>query len=174
VKVESSVNENRTSMPNPIQSMIFKTEREAIESKDNKEKIQGYQAFPKLYNPLKPQVLPNEKSEANINMSKSVNKNNITQNISVKMFNSCLVIIMLDLLYFFIYVLPLCFGISLHTYKEGFTYLFLLVLIAYQCDNGALFVGTKFGRTPFGSPVTPSKTIEGVYGGIILGYLRYI
>lgn len=42
--------------------------------------------------------------------------------------------------------------------------LWLLVVVA-SADIGAYFVGKSIGRTPF-SPSSPSKTREGVYGGI--------
>jgi len=32
-----------------------------------------------------------------------------------------------------------------------------------------LTIGTKFGKTPFGRPITPTKTREGVYGAYIIG-----
>lgn len=43
--------------------------------------------------------------------------------------------------------------------------LWLLVVVA-SADMGAYFVGKSIGRTPF-SPSSPSKTREGVYGGIV-------
>jgi len=88
---------------------------------------------------------------------------------SMKVFNCCFIIIMLDVIYFFIYVYPLCLGISILSFKNGFVHLLLVVVISYQSDNGALFAGNKFGRIQFGYPVTPNKTIEGVWGAIILG-----
>jgi len=30
-------------------------------------------------------------------------------------------------------------------------------------------IGSTFGKTPIGRPITPSKTQEGVYGAIIIG-----
>jgi hypothetical protein len=85
------------------------------------------------------------------------------------MFNSCLFIIMSDFVFFFLYIYPVCLGISVHNGDHGFVNLLMVVIIAYQCDNGALFVGRKFGRKPFGSPVTPSKTEEGIYGAVLSG-----
>lgn len=90
------------------------------------------------------------------------------QYVTNKMLNACLVVISLDFIFIFTYALPLCFGISLHHIGSGFTYISLVVIIAYSCDVGGLFSGIKFGKTPFGSPITPSKTVEGLYGGIVL------
>ena len=82
------------------------------------------------------------------------------------MFNACLIIIELDFIFIFIYAIPLCYGISLHHLGVGFEYVSLTVMIAYTCDAGALFSGMKFGKKNFGAPITPTKTIEGLYGGI--------
>ncbi len=87
--------------------------------------------------------------------------------ISQKMFNSCLIIILFDYFYFFAYVLPLCIASSFHNYENGFSNMVQCVLIAYTCDAAALFAGNKFGKTKFGGPITPSKTLEGIYGGLI-------
>lgn len=89
---------------------------------------------------------------------------------SIKVFNSCLILIMLDVIYFFLYVLPLSLGISIYNYNNSFVHLLMIIIIAYQSDNGALLAGNKFGKNQFGHPITPSKTIEGIYGAYALGY----
>jgi hypothetical protein len=105
-----------------------------------------------------------------LNKSKNVPTASVgNQIISSSMFNCCLIIIMLDFLFFFVFIYPVCLGISVHNSPHGFTSLLMVVVIAYQCDNGALVTGNNFGKTPFGSPVTPTKTVEGVYGGIVWG-----
>lgn len=48
--------------------------------------------------------------------------------------------------------------------------LFWLIVVVAAADTGAYFVGKSIGRTPF-SPSSPSKTREGVYGGILIGTL---
>ena len=88
------------------------------------------------------------------------------QYITEKMFNACLIIIELDFIFIFIYAIPLCYGISLHHLNVGFEYVSLTVIISYSCDAGALFSGMKFGKNNFGAPITPTKTFEGLYGGI--------
>ena len=108
------------------------------------------------------------------NYSKSTKKRTITsfknsqtkQYITEKMFNACLITIELDFIFVFIYAVPICYGISLHHKGVGLEYITLTVMIAYTCDAGALFSGMKFGKTNFGAPITPTKTIEGIYGGI--------
>lgn len=96
-------------------------------------------------------------------MKNSFNKQYITE----KMMNSCLVVIALDYVFIFTYAAPLCYGISLHHLGIGFTYVSLVVAIAYSCDVGGLFGGMRFGKTPFGVPITPTKTREGIYGGVV-------
>jgi hypothetical protein len=107
-------------------------------------------------------------------------KNKPNETVSASMFNCCLLIIMLDLIFFSIYIYPVCLGISIHKKSQnGFLYVLSIVIIAFQCDNGALLFGKLFGKNPFGHPVTPSKTKEGIYGGIFLGltssyFYRYL
>jgi hypothetical protein len=85
------------------------------------------------------------------------------------MFITCLVFMCFDYIYFFFYLLPLTSGISLHDLDGGFVYCVLIVVIAYLCDGGGLFIGNLFGKNNFGAPITPSKTKEGLYGSIIFG-----
>lgn len=95
---------------------------------------------------------------------------NLHQMISQKMFISCLVAITIDFIYFFVYAFPLCYSLYIHQLGNSGFILFNIILIAYQCDNGALFIGNTLGRTPFGHPITPTKTVEGVIGGVFFGY----
>jgi hypothetical protein len=90
---------------------------------------------------------------------------------SLQVFNSCLVLMMLDIVYYFIYAFPLCMVIAIYKFENSFYFLVLLIIIAYQCDNGALLTGQRYGKVNFGHPVTPSKTREGIYGAIIWGYI---
>ena len=54
----------------------------------------------------------------------------------------------------------------LSLYQEyGISALLWLVVVVASADIGAYFVGKSIGRTPF-SISSPSKTREGVYGGI--------
>lgn len=45
---------------------------------------------------------------------------------------------------------------------------FLLLLIIWASDVGAYFAGRFLGKTPLAPTISPKKTREGVYGGIVL------
>lgn len=89
---------------------------------------------------------------------------------SNKLLNSALCIISLDLLFLVFIIFSLCSMIELYKLKNGFVYVFQIVIIAYQCDNGALLFGKLFGKHQFGFPITPTKTREGILGAFVLGY----
>lgn len=56
----------------------------------------------------------------------------------------------------------------LSLYQEyGIVALLWLLVVVASADTGAYFVGKSIGRTPF-SISSPSKTREGVYGGVIV------
>jgi phosphatidate cytidylyltransferase len=46
-------------------------------------------------------------------------------------------------------------------------WILLLVLAVWSYDTGAYLVGKRFGRTRFLTHISPSKTIEGLVGGIV-------
>jgi phosphatidate cytidylyltransferase len=52
----------------------------------------------------------------------------------------------------------------------GPIYLLLLLLVVSFTDVGAYFVGRSVGKTQF-SITSPNKTLEGVFGGIIVSFL---
>ncbi len=56
-------------------------------------------------------------------------------------------------------------------YREyGMVSLLWILVIVALTDVGAYYTGRKFGKTPF-SPTSPKKTLEGVFGGVLLGTL---
>jgi phosphatidate cytidylyltransferase len=46
-------------------------------------------------------------------------------------------------------------------------WILLLVLAVWSYDTGAYLVGKNFGRTRFLTHISPSKTVEGVVGGVV-------
>ena len=50
-------------------------------------------------------------------------------------------------------------------------YLFLLV---WGADSGAYFIGRKFGNKKLAPKVSPNKSVEGLYGGIVTSMLIVI
>lgn len=60
--------------------------------------------------------------------------------------------------------------IKLHALAQGFWWTFLVFWYAWMYDSGALFIGKPFGKTKF-SALSPGKTWEGFYGGIVINAL---
>jgi phosphatidate cytidylyltransferase len=46
-------------------------------------------------------------------------------------------------------------------------WILLLILAVWSFDTGAYLVGRRFGRTTFLTHISPSKTVEGVVGGVV-------
>ncbi|MDR2635976.1 MAG: phosphatidate cytidylyltransferase, partial [Campylobacteraceae bacterium] len=64
---------------------------------------------------------------------------------------------------------PMLFILSLPQ-DFGMKYLVWLVFIVGITDTAAFYAGKTIGSTPF-SPISPKKTLEGVYSGLIAGIL---
>jgi len=60
--------------------------------------------------------------------------------------------------------------VKLNTIHDGFWWSLLVFWYAWMYDSGALFIGKPFGKTKFSS-LSPSKTWEGFWGGIIISAL---
>ena len=55
----------------------------------------------------------------------------------------------------------------LHVLGPQRGWILLLVLAVWSYDTGAFLVGRNFGRTRFLTHISPSKTIEGLIGGVV-------
>ncbi|MEW6661215.1 MAG: phosphatidate cytidylyltransferase [Bacillota bacterium] len=61
-----------------------------------------------------------------------------------------------------------------HITPNGWTFVLFALLLTWASDTGAFFAGTKFGRQKLAPLISPGKTWEGVWGGIILSILTSI
>ena len=52
-------------------------------------------------------------------------------------------------------------------WASGTSWLFLLFGLVWSCDTGAYFVGRAIGRRKLHARVSPGKTVEGYFGGIV-------
>ncbi len=53
-------------------------------------------------------------------------------------------------------------------WESGTGWLFVLFGLVWSCDTGAYFVGRAIGRRKLHAQVSPGKTVEGYYGGIVV------
>jgi phosphatidate cytidylyltransferase len=63
----------------------------------------------------------------------------------------------------------LAFAISIANGPHPVSYILFLVIVIAGNDIGAYFVGRSLGRTSLAPVVSPSKTVEGFVGGLVLG-----
>lgn len=49
----------------------------------------------------------------------------------------------------------------------SFYYIILAFALAWICDGGAYFVGSKFGKHKMSPKISPNKTVEGAVGGVL-------
>ena len=65
-------------------------------------------------------------------------------------------------------IVPMWIGlVMLKEMPEGNYYLVWLMFMVWGADSGAYFAGRHFGKTKLAEKVSPKKTWEGVYGGML-------
>lgn len=64
-------------------------------------------------------------------------------------------------------VLPWSFMIVIRTQTWGHVFLLALFFCTWSCDVGAYFIGTHLGSSSFCSKVSPKKSWEGFWGGVL-------
>lgn len=142
----------------------FKNIIEMITFGDRIKSIYNNQYLSYIHN-IKSQI-KEEKSSKEDNLEEMEINNKLNY---FRFLNFSLYLLALDLLFLFMITFPICTIIELYKTNNGFTYVFQIILIAYQCDNGALLFGKLFGKNNFGYPITPTKTYEGIFGAFFLG-----
>ena len=75
-------------------------------------------------------------------------------------------------------VLPLLFAalVRIHSGEMGRFFILIPFVLAFLSDTGAYFVGIAFGKHKLAPVISPKKSVEGVFGGVlgaILGMLIY-
>jgi phosphatidate cytidylyltransferase len=64
----------------------------------------------------------------------------------------------------------LSFMVDLARYENGFELVFSLALLNSAVDTGGYFAGILFGKRPLFKTLSPKKTIEGLFGSIVLTF----
>ncbi len=60
---------------------------------------------------------------------------------------------------------------NLHALEQGRWLVFLLLAIVWATDTGGYFAGKRFGRRKLAPQISPNKTWEGLWGGVVLAAL---
>ncbi|OWZ84266.1 phosphatidate cytidylyltransferase [Natranaerobius trueperi] len=60
------------------------------------------------------------------------------------------------------------FTLAIRTMDGGFFAIVYLLLIIWGTDSGAYFIGLKFGKNKLVPHISPKKSVEGAFGGILI------
>jgi phosphatidate cytidylyltransferase len=59
--------------------------------------------------------------------------------------------------------------VSMRSLPEGMAWLLLVLLSVWCVDSGAYLIGSRFGRRSLSKRLSPKKTWEGYFGGVLFG-----
>jgi phosphatidate cytidylyltransferase len=54
-------------------------------------------------------------------------------------------------------------------YWQAMFYVLMIFSCAWGADTGAFFIGSMFGKKKLAPKISPNKTVEGLFGGIVIG-----
>jgi len=60
------------------------------------------------------------------------------------------------------------FMLLIHQFEKGYCWIYVTLIMVFACDTGGYFIGKQFGKHALCKSVSPKKTIEGFFGGLIL------
>lgn len=64
--------------------------------------------------------------------------------------------------------------VGLRSLDSGLEWLFMALVVAWASDSGAYLVGRRFGRHPLAPAISPKKTREGFFGGVVAAVLAVV
>lgn len=70
--------------------------------------------------------------------------------------------------------IPLGYFVRLRAMNDGLEWLGLALVSTWICDTGAYLLGRAVGRHPFFPKISPKKTWEGAFGGLVSGVVAVV
>ena len=59
----------------------------------------------------------------------------------------------------------------LHNLEQGVALVFFVIIVTWLSDTGGFFVGKSLGKHPLAPTLSPKKTIEGLFGGVLFSVI---